>query len=37
MSEGETPEDVIADDDVEMVTVWAPEPTKDGDEAFVKH
>ena len=32
MSEGETPEDVIADDDVEMVTVWAPEPTKDGDE-----
>ena len=32
MSEGETPEDIIADDDVEMVTVWAPEPTKDGDE-----
>ena len=32
MSEDETPEDVIAEDDSEMVTVWAPEPTQDGDE-----
>ena len=32
MSEGDPMEDVIIEDDSEMVTVWAPEPSNDSDE-----
>ena len=32
MAEEDAVEEVITEDDSEMVTVWAPEPTKDGDE-----
>jgi len=32
MSEGDPMEDVINEDDSEMVTVWAPEPSNDSDE-----
>ena len=31
MSEADPIEDVISDDDSEMVTVWAPEPSNDAD------
>ena len=31
MSEADSIEDVISDDDSEMVTVWAPEPSNDAD------
>ena len=32
MSDEETIEEVISEDDSEMVTVWAPEPSNDSDE-----
>ena len=32
MSEDDPIEDVISDDDSEMVTVWAPEPSNDADD-----
>ena len=32
MSEADPIEDVISDDDSEMVTVWAPEPSNDADD-----
>ena len=32
MSEDDPMEDVINEDDSEMVTVWAPEPSNDSDE-----
>ena len=38
MSEADPIEDVISDDDSEMVTVWAPEPSNDADDlAFFEH
>ena len=32
MSDDEAMEEVISEDDSEMVTVWAPEPSNDSDE-----
>ena len=32
MSDDETIEEVISEDDSEMITVWAPEPSNDSDE-----
>ena len=36
MSEADPIEDVISDDDSEMVTVWAPEPSNDADDCFLQ-